>query len=51
MYLSKVDYEGEADTFFPEYKREDWLLDKDVFYPAKEESNTPAWTFETLIRK
>ena len=35
MYLSKVDFEGEADTFFPDYNRDEWLLDKDVFYPPK----------------
>ena len=51
MYLSRVEYEGEADTFFPEFDRDEWLLDKDVFHPEKPESKTPAWTFEVLLRK
>jgi len=51
MYISRVDYEGEADTFFPEFDRDEWRLDKDVFYPEKTESKTPSWTFEILLRK
>ena len=51
MYLSRVDFEGEADTFFPDFNRDEWLLDKDVFYPEKKDSNTPSWTFEVLIKK
>ena len=35
MYLSRVEFEGEADTFFPEFNRDEWLLDKDVFHPEK----------------
>jgi len=51
MYLSQVDYEGEADTFFPEFNSSEWLLDKEEFHPAKEESGTPSWTFQILLRK
>jgi len=47
MYLSKVDWEGEADTFFPEFDENKWNLKKEDFYPAKNET-TPSWSFQLL---
>ncbi len=47
MYLSRVDWEGDADTYFPEYDEAQWSLQKEDFYPAKSES-TPSWSFLLL---
>ena len=47
MYLSQVDWEGDADTFFPDYDESKWTLKKEDFYPAKNE-NTPSWRFQHL---
>lgn len=49
MYLSCVDWEGDADTFFPEYDKSSWSLKKEDFYPSKN-SKTPAWSFQ-LFKK
>ena len=50
MYLSRVEYEGEADTYFPEFESSDWRLDKEEFHPEKEDG-TPAWNFQTFFKK
>jgi dihydrofolate reductase len=49
IYLSKVDYNGEADTFFPTLDLEQWV--------SKEITSTPktdkylAWTYQELFKK
>ncbi|MBF0316188.1 MAG: dihydrofolate reductase [Oligoflexia bacterium] len=43
MYLTHVDYEGEADTFFPDYDLKEWLafcLDVNYKLPAKRGTHT-----------
>ena len=47
MYLSQIDWEGDADTFFPEFDESKWTLKKEDFYPAKNE-DTPSWRFQHL---
>ena len=49
MYLSRVDWTGDADTFFPKYDESNWVLKKEDFYPAKNES-IPSWIFQ-LFKK
>ena len=51
MYLSRVDYEGEADTYFPEFEENKWRVEKEVFHPEKTETETPSWNFQILLRK
>lgn len=48
LYLSKVDYRGDADTFFPEFNEKEWkVLESQDF---KESGNSPAWKFEIWER-
>ena len=49
MFLSFVDYDGEADTFFPEFDEELWNKDVLEIHDAKE--NTPAWKFCKYTRR
>lgn len=49
LYLSRVDFDGEADTFFPKIDINDWNIEKEVKYEAKEDG-TPAWTYQLLER-
>lgn len=46
LYLSKVDFEGEADTYFPEYEAYDWKIIEETSFAATEKS--PAWKFQIL---
>lgn len=46
LYLSKVDFEGPADTFFPEYGNYKWETLEEVEYEKIGE--TPAWNFMVL---
>ena len=46
MYLSKVDFSGKADTYFPEFNEEDWELSETTNYKAQGE--VPSWSFEVL---
>ena len=48
LYLSKVDFEGEADTFFPELNEQEWTKTREDYHPEVE--TTPAWTFQVLKR-
>lgn len=50
MYISRVDFEGEADTFFPQINMDDWKIDREEFFPSKDD-DTPSWTFQVLTRK
>ena len=46
LYLSKVDYDGEADVFFPEYENYQWKSSlKEEFIKTEK---APAWSFELL---
>tara|TARA_B100000886_G_C20195968_1_gene396333 strand:- start:78 stop:572 length:495 start_codon:yes stop_codon:yes gene_type:complete len=47
MYLSRVDWTGDADTYFPDYDESIWTLKKEDFYPAKDDL-TPSWSFQLL---
>ena len=49
MFLSFVDFDGEADTFFPEYDQKEWTEDSRVEHVAGEK--TPAWSFVEYSRK
>lgn len=48
MYLSFVDYEGEADAFFPEVSWNEWKLLSEKKFAMTERS--PAWTLKTFER-
>lgn len=49
LYLSTVDYNDEADVFFPEFKQLDWNIIKSEKFIATKKS--PAWVFEELQKK
>lgn len=49
IYLSEVEFEGEADVFFPEFDRSKFEVSDVVFHERKE--NSPAWKFSILNRK
>ena len=51
IYLSRVDFEGEADTYFPEFDEDKWRVEKEVFHPEKTEKSTPSWNFQILLKK
>lgn len=46
LYLSKIDFEGEADTFFPEFEQLSWKKIEERKYQAHEK--TPAWEYQVL---
>lgn len=53
IYLSKVYYDGDADTYFPTLKTQDWIILEEINY--KETNNEdgtkiPAWQFCILER-
>ena len=47
MYLSRIDWEGDADTYFPDFDDSLWSLKKEDFYPQKSDS-APSWSFQFL---
>ncbi|MBI2603436.1 MAG: dihydrofolate reductase [Deltaproteobacteria bacterium] len=49
MYLSKVFYDGPADTYFPEMSWEGWERTQSVYHP--DEGQELAWQFEVWERK
>jgi dihydrofolate reductase len=50
LYLTKVDRNYEADTFFPEIKEDEWeLIEKEDHIDA--ENNSLPFSFQTYIRK
>lgn len=49
MYISEVDYDGEADTFMPEYNESDWETLDEIKY--EKTKSTPEWIFKTKINK
>lgn len=48
MFLSFVDFDGEADTFFPEWNESEWSRSKTIEHVAGE--STPAWSFVEFSR-
>lgn len=48
FYLSKVDFTGEADTFFPEYENFEWKVGETIQHEPTEK--TPAWDFVHLLK-
>jgi len=50
LYLTLVDAEVAADTFFPTFDEQDWQERERVFHPADEKNQFP-FTFKLLVRK
>jgi dihydrofolate reductase len=48
LHLTIVDYNGDADTFFPEYNKYEWKEIEKVEYIATDKD--PAWTYYHLER-
>jgi len=48
IYLSKVDFEGPADTYFPKLTIEDWQIIKEELVTS---SKAPGYTFQILKAK
>ncbi len=46
LYLSRVDFDGKADAFFPEFEHLCWKLLKSQSFVAQ--SQSPAWSLEIL---
>ncbi len=50
MYLTLVDTEVAADTFFPEFDEREWS-ERESFYQPADEKNQYAFNFKQMIRK
>jgi dihydrofolate reductase len=50
MYLTFVDAEVAADTFFPEFDEQEWSEQESFYQPADEKNQYPS-TFKSLVRK
>lgn len=50
MYLTLVDAEVAADTFFPEFDRDRWIEQESFHHPA-DENNPYPFTFNLMLRK
>ena len=50
LYLTLIDAEVEADTFFPEFDEQEWQEREAVFHPLDEKNQFP-FTFKLLVRK
>ncbi|MEI8347235.1 MAG: dihydrofolate reductase [Pseudomonadota bacterium] len=48
LYISQVDYDGPADTYFPKYEHLDWKVIEKKEFSACEKH--PAWSFSILER-
>ena len=46
LYISHIDYVGEADAYFPEYSQYNWRKIAEKRYNAQE--TAPSWRFEVL---
>jgi len=49
IYLTEVDFVGEADTFFPQFDRSVWDTLESEDHPS--ENGHPSWKFKILERK
>ena len=50
IYLTQVHADGDADTFFPEFNRDEWVEQSSQSHPADEKNEYP-FTFLLLIKK
>lgn len=50
MYLTLVDAEVAADTFFPEFDEHEWS-ERESFYQPADEKNQYPFTFKLMVRK
>lgn len=50
MYLTLVDAEVEADTFFPEFDEREWS-EREISYQPADEKNQYPFTFKLMVRK
>ncbi|MFY9555138.1 MAG: dihydrofolate reductase [Blastocatellia bacterium] len=50
IYLTQVHADVDADTFFPEFQRDEWLEKESAHHPA-DDKNQYAFTFKLLERK
>jgi dihydrofolate reductase len=50
MYLTFVDAEVAADTFFPEFDEQEWSVQESFHQPADERNQYPS-TFKLMVRK
>jgi dihydrofolate reductase len=50
LYLTLVDADVAADTFFPKFDKRDWQEQESSFHPADEKNQFP-FTFKLLVRK
>src|SRR5262245_3904331 len=50
MYLTFVDAEVAADTFFPEFDEQEWIERESFYQPADEKNQYPS-TFKLMVRK
>jgi dihydrofolate reductase len=50
MYLTFVDAEVAADTFFPEFDEQEWRERESLYQPADEKNQYP-FTFKLMVRK
>ncbi|MEP7340302.1 MAG: dihydrofolate reductase [Acidobacteriota bacterium] len=50
IYLTLVDADVAADTFFPEFDDQEWSEREAIFHPADEKNQFP-FTFKLLVRK
>ncbi|HEX2488731.1 MAG TPA: dihydrofolate reductase [Blastocatellia bacterium] len=50
MYLTFVDAEVAADTFFPEFDEQEWS-ERESFYQPADEKNQYPFTFKLMVRK
>ncbi|MBT7609572.1 MAG: dihydrofolate reductase [Bacteriovoracaceae bacterium] len=48
IYYSKVDFEGEADTYFPKLNRENWTSSGKKLHPKTDK--LLGWSYEVLYR-
>ncbi|MBT3586526.1 MAG: dihydrofolate reductase [Halobacteriovoraceae bacterium] len=48
LYLSKVDFEGEADTYFPKFEESPWNMLEERIYCKNELA--PAWRYQVLTK-
>ena len=49
LYLSEIDFDGEADTFFPEYQQYSWETSHHERF--EETDGKPAWCFSVINKK
>ena len=53
LYLSEVDFDGEADAFLEKIDFSNWDVQEETFFEAinKNDKKIPAWTFKILNKK